>query len=192
MGIEFELKYRADTGILQQLLQDIYGQEQRYEMQTTYYDTSSRSFSEKKCTLRRRLENGRSVCTLKTPGIGAARGEWELECEDIRIAFAALCKLTNDFDRTLLDPADLIPVCGAQFTRRCAVVDIDGAVVELALDEGILFSGDRQIPLGEMEVELKAGTDEAAIAFAQELAAEFGLVPEAKSKFARAMALAME
>ena len=44
---------------------------------------------------------------------------------------------------------------------------------------------------GAFYVELKEGTDEAAIAFAKALAEEFGLVPEAKSKFARAMALAM-
>ena len=42
-----------------------------------------------------------------------------------------------------------------------------------------------------IEVELKAGTDEAAVAFAKALAEEFSLTEEPRSKFVRAMTLAM-
>ena len=50
--------------------------------------------------------------------------------------------------------------------------------------------GSRELPFGEMEVELKEGPEEAALRFAEELAAKYGLMPEKKSKFARAKALA--
>ena len=62
--------------------------------------------------------------------------------------------------------------------------------MELALDEGFLLGGSRDLPLCEVEVELKAGSEDAAAAFALELAQEYGLRPETRSKIARAMALA--
>ena len=48
------------------------------------------------------------------------------------------------------------------------------------------------MPLCEIEVELKEGSEEAAAAFAISLAQEYGLRPETRSKIARAMALANE
>ena len=55
---------------------------------------------------------------------------------------------------------------------------------------GALLGGGREEPLCEVEVELKAGSEEAAIAFAGKLAEQFGLVPEKFSKYRRALALA--
>ena len=189
MGIEFELKYRADAGILQQLLQDIYGQEQCYEMQTTYYDTPSRSFSEKKCTLRRRLENDRSICTLKTPAAGHGRREWEVECQRIEDAIEMLCKLGAPQDILAEAEKGLIPICGAKFTRIAKTIRLEDGCVELALDQGILTGGGRQIPLCEVEIELKEGNQALCLAYANHIAAIYHLTPEPLSKFRRALDL---
>jgi len=62
-------------------------------------------------------------------------------------------------------------------------------IVELALDEGILMGGGKEIPLCEVEVELKSGDIRFCDLFAKTLAARFGLTPETKSKFRRALAL---
>ena len=62
--------------------------------------------------------------------------------------------------------------------------------MELALDEGFLLGGGKEQPLCEVEVELKAGSEDAAADFAMTLAQEYGLRPETRSKIARAMALA--
>ena len=62
--------------------------------------------------------------------------------------------------------------------------------MEIALDEGVLLGGGRELPIREVEVELKSGSEEAAVAFAKELAAAYGLLPENKSKFRRAQMLA--
>jgi hypothetical protein len=67
---------------------------------------------------------------------------------------------------------------------------LDDAVVELALDTGVLLGGSREQPLCEVEVELKSGEPEKAVAFAEAMAKEFGLRSERKSKFRRALALA--
>ena len=56
----------------------------------------------------------------------------------------------------------------------------------------MLLGGGRELPLCEIEVELKEGSEEAAAAFAMALAQEYGLRPETRSKIARALALAAE
>ena len=62
--------------------------------------------------------------------------------------------------------------------------------MELALDQGCLMGGGKEIPLCEVEVELKSGDEAGAVAFARQLARDYGLQPEENSKFRRALALA--
>ena len=187
MGMEFELKYRATPEIQEKLAET--GHWHSISMETTYYDTPSKSLSQRHYTLRRRLENGVSVCTLKAPAGDLARGEWETECGSIEVAISELCKLGCPENLPTLVAEGLIPVCGAKFTRRASTVEFDGAVLEVALDRGILFAGDREIPLCEIEVELKEGTPEQAVAYAGILAQTCDLVSEPDSKFKRALAL---
>ena len=65
----------------------------------------------------------------------------------------------------------------------------EDALLEIALDRGYLFAGEKQLPLCEVEVELKAGSQAAAVAYAKALAEKYGLIPEPGSKFRRALAL---
>ena len=46
-------------------------------MQTTYYDTEDGLLEKNRWMLRLRTENERSAVTMKTPGEGHTRGEWE-------------------------------------------------------------------------------------------------------------------
>ena len=48
-------------------------------MRTTYYDTEDGFLAQRRWMLRLRTEDGRSVVTMKTPGEGHTRGEWEVE-----------------------------------------------------------------------------------------------------------------
>ena len=189
MAIEFELKYRATPEALEAIGNAITGQTQAFAMQTTYYDTPSGDLSARRYTLRRRMENGQSVCTLKAPAKGPGRGEWELPCENIEAAVPMLCKLGAPEDLQALTQPGLIPVCGAKFTRIAKTVRLTDCTVELALDTGILTGGGRQQPLCEVEVELKSGEPESCVDYAQQLALCFGLTPENRSKFRRALAL---
>ena len=189
MGAEYELKYRADQACLESVYTTFPARWQTITMQTTYYDTPSHSLSGKKYMLRTRLENGTCVCTLKTPGKGAQRGEWEVQAASLEEALPELCKLDVPADLFSLTAEGLVPICGARFTRRAGTFTLRQCTLELALDEGILFAGNRQLPLCEMEVELKSGSREAVDAFARQLADIYGLQPEQQSKFARALAL---
>lgn len=189
MGREFELKYSAKPE-QQAAIREIFPNLTPIQMETTYYDTPAGDLSARHWTLRRRLENGRSVCTLKTPAPGGARGEWELEGEEITRAIPELCKLGAPAELPMLTQAGVIRVCGARFTRLAGEITAQGCTLELALDSGVLMGGSKTEPLCEVEVELKSGDDAQAAAYAQALAREFGLVPQPKSKYRRALELA--
>ena len=190
MGIEFELKFRATPEILAAIEADTVGQKQRYEMRTSYYDTPDRKLKQVKYTLRRRLENGVSVCTLKTPADTLGRREYELECNTIDQALEKFCKLPELPELAALTAGGVRRVCGAEFHRTAITVSWEGCTVELALDEGILTGGGTELPLCELEVELKEGSREQATLYARLLAARYGLETEKLSKFQRATMLA--
>ena len=189
MGAEFELKYAATPAQQDAIMKDL-GGFTPIIMETTYYDTADGALSEHRITLRRRLENGVSVCTVKTPEMDNLRGEWETECEDIKDAVPVLCKLGCSVDLTRMTEDGLVAICGARFTRMAKTVDSGTCSVEIAVDRGVLFGGGREEALCEVEVELKSGSRKEAEAYAAALAEKYGLVPEEKSKFRRALALA--
>lgn len=186
MGREFELKYEATPEILSQM-QIQFENFETISMETTYFDTPDGALSAGKCTLRRRLENGLCICTLKTPGDGHGRGEWDRVGEWSPEAVADL------FAKAGLAPVPfrlLENVCAARFTRLATHIHLPNATLELALDEGVLLGGGRKQSLCEVEAELKEGSEAAVTAWAEALAAQYGLRPQSKSKFRRAKELA--
>ena len=191
MGREYELKFAA-TRADHEALRERFGNLSPIAMETTYYDTPDADFRRLRWTLRQRMENGISVCALKTPGEGFGHGEWEVCCEKIEKAIGPMLGKGAPKQLYTVAQAGLQPVCGARFTRLAGLIDAPGCTVELALDEGILLGGGKELPLCEIEVELKSGSEEAAAAFAMSLAQEYGLRPETRSKIARAMALTSE
>lgn len=163
-----------------------------YHMQTEYYDTADRALSGRRITLRRRMENERSVVCVKAPisevQDSLLRGEWELEADAPAEALPRLVAMGAP--ALLAELRELVPVCGADFRRRAALLRLpDGSACELALDCGLLFGNGRTEPLCELELELKEGAPEATLALYCALQAEFGLTPQELSKFARASRL---
>ena len=189
MGKEYELKFTAAPPDLAAVYTAYPGQWQTLHMQTVYYDTPGRTLSALRYTLRKRMENGLPICTLKTPGSNGSRGEWEVSCGSNEDAVPMLCKLLGSDELRLLTQAGLVPVCGAEFTRQAKEIVWQDSLLELALDEGILTGGNQTVPLCEIEVELKSGDPLAANAFATMLAETYHLTPEERSKFQRALSL---
>lgn len=191
MGREFELKYRADAQIIA-AIREKYGDFTPISMETTYYDTPDLKLAVHHWTLRRRLENGVSVCTFKKPLEDGSRGEWEVECDAIMPGILKLCQSGATYELMRATAGGVLPFCGAKFTRLAKTLALPECTVELALDQGVLTGGKRELPFAEVEVELKEGSEAAAVAFAQALAEEFGLEKEPKSKVVRARSLAMQ
>lgn len=192
MGAEYELKFKADPEVLRSVYTTFPARWQTLQMETVYYDTPSGSISARRWTLRTRLENGTRICTLKTPEQDRVRGEWETEADSIEAAAPVLCKLGAPEALAALAQEGLVAICGARFTRRAGLFQLRDCTVELALDQGVLTGGGRELPLCELEVELKEGSREAADAFAAQLSEIYTLQAEEKSKFARALALNQE
>lgn len=191
MGREFELKFQANAEKIA-AIREKYGEFTPISMETTYYDTPDLKLAFHHWTLRRRLENGVSVCTFKKPLDDGSRGEWEVQCDSIMHGVMQLCQSGATWELMRATAGGLLPFCGAKFTRLAKQLEVPGAVVELALDQGILTGGTRELPFAEVEVEVKDGSDEAAVAFAKALAAEFDLTPEPHAKVVRARALAFQ
>lgn len=188
MGREFECKYSATPEQLAQIRRQ-YDGFAVIRMETTYYDTPSGVLRRLHWTLRRRMENGTPVCTVKTNLPDGSRGEWEVRCANIPEAVPQLIALGAPEELAQYTAEGVVPTCGARFTRQAALIETGGALVELALDQGVLIGGGREAPFSEAEVELKQGRDAQAVRFARQLAARFGLSPEPRSKLRRALEL---
>ena len=189
MGREFELKYAA-TPAAQQAIRDAFGQFHPIQMETTYFDTPDGALSARHVTLRLRKENENRVCTMKTPLPDGSRGEWECHAGDIDSGVATLRALGAPAELCDIAGSGLVAVCGARFTRLAAEIPTADGMAELAIDSGILLGGGKEVPLCEVELEHKTGSDRSTIQLAAAIANRFGLIPEKKSKFRRALDLA--
>ena len=199
MGMELEFKLAVPQPLLLETIlsdpivtQVRQGDFRLLNMATVYYDTPDGRLRQRRWTLRLRQENDRPVATLKTPGQGRARGEWSCEVPSIEAALEPLLEQGAPAELArLLAGQSLNVSCGARFSRRAAdLVFADGTVCELSGDLGELCGGREQVPLCEVELELKSGSEKTVAAFAETLMERFGLREEPLSKFARAAALA--
>lgn len=190
MATEYELKFAADPAVFPQIRENLPGEESHYDMQTTYYDTPDRALAHRRITLRRRMENDISVCTLKAPA-KEGRLEFEVNCSSIEAAIPELCKLSGMEELSSLLEKGVEPVCGAKFHRIAKVITYKTSAIELALDEGVLLGGGRELPLCEVECELKGGSYSDVQEYAAMLALCYDLKLERRSKFQRAFALSL-
>ena len=199
--MEIELKYACPTPErLEEILgapevqTRLLGPVQTIRMQTTYFDTPELALRARRWTLRKRLENGKCITTFKGTGTGEgalrAHGEWETPSEKLEEALPVLLAQGAPAELKELAHAGFEPICGAEFTRRSALMQLpEGAVAELCCDEGSLLGRTARAPLCEVELELKQGKTQTLLTFGEQFSAHFGLQPEQKSKLARAAAL---
>lgn len=136
-----------------------------------YYDTRDAALNGQRAALRVRQAGDRYIQTLKTQGdfVGGAhrREEWEwpLPSTDLNLVLLADTPLA---DRVNI--ADLRPVFETNFERQVVMI-LDGKTsIEVAIDRGQIVSGTRQLPLNELELELKAGDSAALLVWAKKLA----------------------
>ena len=195
MGLELEFKY-ALTGPdqLEQLCQalgDAFGPWEAVDMATVYYDTQDKALAARCWTLRVRQENGIPVLTMKTPGPGGARREWELPGGSL-MDLPRLQALGAPPEVVALGPDQWAPQCGARFRRLRCLARLPDVEAELALDQGVLLGGGRERPFWELEAERKSGSGEALAQWCRSLAMAWDLREEPCSKFVRAAALGRE
>ncbi|MCK2046916.1 CYTH domain-containing protein [Chromohalobacter moromii] len=165
---------------------------QRAWLANTYYDTPGRVLERARIALRIRRTPDGYLQTLKTAGSGQgglhARGEWEWPIDGDELDIDGIRQHAPD-TIDAADLAQLLPRFTTDFTReRWDIVEAD-ATIEVALDIGTIHAGDRQVPIRELELELKAGSAEALWQLAASLADGVALRPANASKAQRGAAL---
>jgi inorganic triphosphatase YgiF len=130
-------------------------------LQSVYFDTPDRAFSNAGLTLRVRTSGDKRVQTVKAADDQAGpfeRGEWEVPVEsespDLDAAMATPLKklLKKEGVRGAVQPMFTVEVA-----RATRIIDHGGAEIELAVDEGEARTPAHATPLREVELELKAG-----------------------------------
>jgi len=170
---------------------------QRISLAAMYLDTSDRRLAQSGIAWRLRREGRRWVQTLKSGGANALeRFEHELTRPDASHDAALHAgTATGDTLIALLRDAHAEGVeLGVRFqtevrrTRR--TLRVRGAVVEVAFDEGRVWSQRASQRIREVEFELVSGSATAMLALAERWRKRFGLILDPRSKAARGDRLA--
>lgn len=175
---EVELKLELPPGEVEAFRQSpMLGDPRRrpVDQTTTYFDTASGEIRKAGYSLRIRRRGPVYIQTVKHRGAHAggfsSRAEWEMKLDSPDLDFAALKatpigKLLSKRDmRTRLRPVSVTRV-----KRTTWLVARNSSEVELILDEGKVVAGGREIPVCEVELELKRGTRSQLFAMAGEIA----------------------
>ena len=184
----------SDTELLQYAKDDF----EIRRMVSTYYDTPDNLLHQRKWTLRLRDEGGHLVVAFKTANMSDAAGfftrnEWQCAVDNIEDAIPILIDQGAPRElKSLLKGKGLVPCCGADFQRRSVCLYMDeGVRIEMAGDYGILFAGETQIPICELEMELLYGDAGSLPPLCEQLMVDYSLREERRSKYERARSLAL-
>ena len=190
--METELKFEVDAaaaGALSDRL-DLGDQGEARSLRSVYFDTPGAVLRERGMVLRVRDDGTNHVQTVKQdPSDGLSRGEWEHEVDgpgpDLRAA--AKTPLSGAIGRR--KARALQPAFETRVERTTRDIRVDGAVVEVALDRGVIDADGIGAPILELELELKQGRPEALFTLARELAGIAPLNLSLTSKAQRGYAL---
>ncbi|RBW48112.1 CYTH domain-containing protein [Marinobacter sp. F3R11] len=176
MAEELEIKLSIDPSCIKTVLNWLLARPEaakggRRLLVNCYYDTPEAELNRQHAALRIRQVEGHYIQTLKTRGefVGGAhrRQEWEWPVAGASLSLDLLA------DTSLGDNINLtrlVPVFETNFTRQIVMLDDGEAVIECALDTGVIKCAGRQKPLHEVEFELKSGDSSRLLVWAERLA----------------------
>ncbi len=163
----------------------------RRKVVNVYFDTPDLVLEQRGMALRLRKLGGKWLQTLKTTGMATGglhqRGEWEypLRAPQLDLSLFRETPLAALPQSKKLHLA-LKPVFTTEFNRITWRVEISpGQQVEVALDQGIIRCGESELPISEVEIELREGSAAAVFDVAIALATQIALKPENISKAER-------
>ena len=196
MTIEIELKLTVDPvhvarlrhhSVLKTMGQ---GKPRRQKLYSVYFDTPEQDLLQAGIALRLRRVGGTWVQTVK--GGGCAQGgmhqrnewEWPVRGEKPEMVANAAPDLAAWLTPKFL--ARLQPMFVTDFWRTVWCLRTDqGDEIELALDQGEVYAGERCQPISEVELELKAGKEASLFEVALIIQDQVPLWIEDRSKAAR-------
>ena len=199
MTIETELKFIASKEAVTRLAERLNGcPGQHFEpraLANIYFETPDNQLRRWDMGLRIRGIDKKYEMTLKTRGqtLGGLhqRPEYNVDLTsdtlDIRLLPAGVWPEGTDVAAL---QQQLHPLFRTDFVREIWLINYAESQIEVAFDQGAVIAGELQVPLFEVELELKQGTRHDLMAFAFELVRDGGLRPGSLSKAARGYHLA--
>jgi inorganic triphosphatase YgiF len=201
MGMEREIKLALPAGQVQAAQQWFVsrtGQEGHpVKLVNIYFDTPQLGLASSKSALRLRQTPDGWLQTFKTVGNAKdglhSRHEWEMPVAGPKLEIDALLRACDEpaaADALRHAASTLIELFRTNFTRTLWHVELGGAEIEAAIDQGDVLAEvdgeNRRAPISEVELELKSGAEAALHALAAELGKQIsGLAPDNVSKAQR-------
>ncbi len=199
MATETELKLSIDPESVAALLRHplLQAEPKHQHLYNTYFDTDDLALTRQKVAVRERRIGKQTLLTVKTAGQShgglSHRLEWEGPTTPGAFDFRALvddAALAQSLSR---NADQLVPVFTTDFERLTWRVAVEDSLVEVALDRGAItvnrHGRQEQMPLCEVELELKSGEASALSALAAQLQTQVALTPTDESKATRGYAL---
>jgi len=206
--MEIELKYRIDSvEQYEKILSDSWvrlhaesDDPEIVQMKAAYFDTEDHILIRRNIAFRIRAEGERTVATLKwrddDDGISGLYIRSEINIpitgKDCFSSPDPRVFKESSEGKDLLDVIEdkpLINVFDMVFTRRRIRIDFEQSILELAVDDGTIFSGSKSLQIRELEIEIYSGNKEDLLTVGRKIANRYGLQPEVKTKFARGVEL---
>ncbi|MGB0835500.1 MAG: inorganic triphosphatase [Psychrobium sp.] len=201
MQHEIEIKLIVSNNIEETLKdlsekQDVKLIEQQFALENIYFDTPDKKLRQWDMGMRIRVNGDHIEQTIKTAGevIGGLhqRPEYNIDIQSREPQLDLFPQQIWPKDTNLEQlSSEITPLFATNFTRRgYMMVYPDGAVVEMVLDQGKIISGERDIDVCEVELELVKGKPELIFELAESLAQGSPLRFGVDSKAARGYILA--
>ena len=161
-------------------------------MASHYFDTPSRSLRRAGWSLRLRGENEKNVLCIKRtraalPGALRLREEYECEAASLEEGLARIRENGVDEAFFRLCAEGLAEIAQVHFVREARLAAFGSARAELAFDSGHFGRCPGKNRFSEFEIEYKQGQEADFSRLAALISARFSLVPQEKSKLARAL-----
>jgi len=199
--MEIELKLRlCDPSLGEKIISDPIieeirvGEPVQLDFETRHYDTRRGSLMDAGLAYRIRKEGERYIACVKGGGFSFGglhrRLEYSVPVEgfipDINVfagtpIFSVLQQVAGE--------EELITLFSMRFKRISAELDVEGTIIELALDRGEIAAGNKKEEICELELELKSGDTAYIFKLGAALAEKYPLMVETRSKFKRGLAL---
>jgi triphosphatase len=166
----------------------------RKHLKAVYYDTPKRALQRNGLSFRVRQSGASFTQTVKAEfgNDPLRRGEWEASVPSLAPDVALALPFIPDKLRADLERHPLEAVFTTDIRRHQRIVDLPSGTVEIAFDHGQLKSGDRSMPVSEIELELKTGSPSAIYELALRLAEHGPARPSIRSKSSRGFDLAAD
>jgi len=157
---------------------------QRKQLKNTYFDTPAKDLRDKGWTVRIRDKDGGFEQTVKGKGVVEAGLHQRLEVNQELDSYALDTAKLSGIEEIAPFVSLLEPAFSTDFARLTWEIRHNDSLIELALDSGVIISGQSEQAISEIELELKQGKTVDIVAVGANIVAQIPcwLLSDSKAK----------